>query len=327
MGEKRGRALVVILAAVLGLGIAAPASASFTTRTSTTAPPLSLPPAAQLAAAPTLAAPPFAASVEPPSPSPGMGLSASRTPTGPRSYFGARYYQAKLARFTTVDPVYTWRENLVDPQRWNRYAYARNNPLKYTDPDGRAINLVGGGIGAGIGGVAGFIGYAVALHVRGGPFVLQDALAATGGGAVSGGLAGLTMGGSLLATAAVGAGTNVVGGAVQRAADSDPNTRVMDVKQAGLDAATGGIAGGIGWGAKSVMREGVQQLEKTEAGMRAAARRGGAGAYSASHGADGVAARRAAQESTAEVTAMVAGAKTTNVVTPVARAVNEKQQQ
>jgi RHS repeat-associated protein len=139
MGEKRGRALVVILAAVLGLGIAAPASASFTTRTSTTAPPLSLPPAAQLAAAPTLAAPPFAASVEPPSPSPGMGLSASRTPTGPRSYFGARYYQAKLARFTTVDPVYTWRENLVDPQRWNRYAYGRNNPLRYVDPDGRAV--------------------------------------------------------------------------------------------------------------------------------------------------------------------------------------------
>jgi RHS repeat-associated protein len=54
-------------------------------------------------------------------------------------YFGARYYQAKLARFTTVDPVYTWRDNLVDPQRWNRYAYGRNNPLKYVDPDGKAI--------------------------------------------------------------------------------------------------------------------------------------------------------------------------------------------
>jgi RHS repeat-associated protein len=54
-------------------------------------------------------------------------------------YFGARYYQAKHARFTTVDPVYTCQENLVDPQRWNRYAYARNNPLRYTDPDGRVI--------------------------------------------------------------------------------------------------------------------------------------------------------------------------------------------
>ena len=53
-------------------------------------------------------------------------------------YFGARYYGSKIGRFTTTDPVYTWQENLVDPQRWNRYAYARNNPLRYTDPDGRA---------------------------------------------------------------------------------------------------------------------------------------------------------------------------------------------
>ena len=54
-------------------------------------------------------------------------------------YVGARYYSSRTARFTTVDPVYTWRENLADPQRWNRYAYARNNPLRYTDPDGREI--------------------------------------------------------------------------------------------------------------------------------------------------------------------------------------------
>lgn len=56
-------------------------------------------------------------------------------------YFGARYYRANTGRFTTVDPVYTWQENLVDPQRWNRYAYARNNPLKYNDPDGRVFKL------------------------------------------------------------------------------------------------------------------------------------------------------------------------------------------
>ena len=52
-------------------------------------------------------------------------------------YFGARYYGSKIGRFTTVDPVYTWRENVVDPQRWNRYAYGRNNPLRFVDPDGR----------------------------------------------------------------------------------------------------------------------------------------------------------------------------------------------
>jgi RHS repeat-associated protein len=52
-------------------------------------------------------------------------------------YFGARYYRPQVGRFTTIDPLQTTAENLTDPQRWNRYAYVRNNPLKYTDPDGR----------------------------------------------------------------------------------------------------------------------------------------------------------------------------------------------
>ncbi len=52
-------------------------------------------------------------------------------------YFGARYLSAKTARFTTTDPSFSPAENLVDPQRWNRYTYARNNPLRYIDPDGR----------------------------------------------------------------------------------------------------------------------------------------------------------------------------------------------
>jgi RHS repeat-associated protein len=52
-------------------------------------------------------------------------------------YFGARYYGSKTGRFTTVDPSMTIRENTLDPQRWNRYAYGRNNPLRFVDPDGR----------------------------------------------------------------------------------------------------------------------------------------------------------------------------------------------
>ena len=56
-------------------------------------------------------------------------------------YFGARYYGSKIGRFTTIDPVYTWRENLDDAQRWNRYAYVRNNPLRYVDPDGRELAI------------------------------------------------------------------------------------------------------------------------------------------------------------------------------------------
>ena len=40
-----------------------------------------------------------------------------------------------------MDPVYA---GLFDPQQWNRYAYARNNPLSYVDPDGRQALLCGG---------------------------------------------------------------------------------------------------------------------------------------------------------------------------------------
>jgi RHS repeat-associated protein len=56
-----------------------------------------------------------------------------------QDYFGARYYRADIGRFTAVDPAMTIKEDLVDPQRWNRFSYVANNPLKYTDPDGRDI--------------------------------------------------------------------------------------------------------------------------------------------------------------------------------------------
>jgi RHS repeat-associated protein len=49
-------------------------------------------------------------------------------------YFGARFYQPRHGRFTQVDPVYA---GLFDPQQWNRYTYARANPLSFVDPDGR----------------------------------------------------------------------------------------------------------------------------------------------------------------------------------------------
>jgi len=39
------------------------------------------------------------------------------------------------------DPVFFQAEMLVDPQRFNGYAYARNNPLLYVDPSGEAIQL------------------------------------------------------------------------------------------------------------------------------------------------------------------------------------------
>ncbi|MBI2184784.1 MAG: RHS repeat-associated core domain-containing protein [Thaumarchaeota archaeon] len=54
-------------------------------------------------------------------------------------YFGARYYDPEIGRFTTQDPVLGTSD---DPQTLNRYPYAKNNPLKYVDPDGRFIDTI-----------------------------------------------------------------------------------------------------------------------------------------------------------------------------------------
>ncbi|MBY0497628.1 MAG: RHS repeat-associated core domain-containing protein [Cyanobacteria bacterium] len=55
-------------------------------------------------------------------------------------YVGARYYQSQTARFTSVDPGHV-NGDILDPQSWNGYAYARNNPLKYTDPTGTTYEI------------------------------------------------------------------------------------------------------------------------------------------------------------------------------------------
>jgi RHS repeat-associated protein len=52
-------------------------------------------------------------------------------------YMHARFYAPFMGRFLSVDPVLDIKEALHEPQLWNRYSYVTNNPLKFTDPDGR----------------------------------------------------------------------------------------------------------------------------------------------------------------------------------------------
>jgi RHS repeat-associated protein len=48
---------------------------------------------------------------------------------------GARMYDPGLGAFISVDPVM----DLSDPQQWNAYAYANNNPMTWSDPTGMLI--------------------------------------------------------------------------------------------------------------------------------------------------------------------------------------------
>ncbi len=56
-------------------------------------------------------------------------------------YFLARYYASFQGRFTSVDPITVTAYRLANPQGFNGYSYAINNPLKFTDPTGKDIRF------------------------------------------------------------------------------------------------------------------------------------------------------------------------------------------
>lgn len=51
-------------------------------------------------------------------------------------YFGARYYASTMGRWMSPDPAGLSAVNPSNPQSWNLYSYALNNPLINTDPTG-----------------------------------------------------------------------------------------------------------------------------------------------------------------------------------------------
>ena len=54
--------------------------------------------------------------------------------------FGARWYDPRIGRFLAIDPVGFDPQN---PQSFNRYAYANNNPYRFVDPNGESPLDVG----------------------------------------------------------------------------------------------------------------------------------------------------------------------------------------
>ncbi|MGA2877895.1 MAG: RHS repeat-associated core domain-containing protein, partial [Bryobacteraceae bacterium] len=51
-------------------------------------------------------------------------------------FFQARYHGSAQGRFLSPDPLGNFVASAADPQSWNMYAYARNNPLTLVDPTG-----------------------------------------------------------------------------------------------------------------------------------------------------------------------------------------------
>ena len=113
-------------------------------------------------------------------------------------YMHARYFSAHLGRFTSVDrfnvaalqfgdaeDVRRFREHLAMPQSWNRYSYARDNPMLYIDPNGEEA----------------------AAAVATTTWLLGQGGSAAGAGAGGLGLsAGVATGGAILAAAGAGYG-------------------------------------------------------------------------------------------------------------------------
>ncbi len=59
-----------------------------------------------------------------------------------QSYLRARYYDPQIKRFTSYDIE---EGEILNPLDMNRYAYCRNNPIKYVDPRGEAAIAISAG--------------------------------------------------------------------------------------------------------------------------------------------------------------------------------------
>ncbi len=171
-----------------------------------------------------------------------------------------RLYDPVLARFLSPDPYLQAPDNL---QNHNRYSYALNNPLRYTDPSGEWIHLA---IGAFIGGVVNWAAHGAQFTWEGlGYFGIGAAAGALGAGigmGVNVGIVGGSFGAGFMGTATVsstgfiaGAATGASGGFAGGFLNGFGNATmegqnigtmlVSGLKEGGIGAAFGAVFGGI----------------------------------------------------------------------------------
>ncbi|MCQ8186657.1 RHS repeat-associated core domain-containing protein, partial [Parvularcula maris] len=195
---------------------------------------------------------------------PGFTGHVEDTQTG-LTYMQARFYEGKVGRFLSTDPVQFGPDR---PDMFGRYGYAYNDPINVTDPDGEfgifgaALNMAIEGaalavesrtrsIGAGeivirmaVAGGTGAVG--VGLGARAGGAVTKGLLQVTRSTRVSTGVGGLVAGGAGAAIAETGLQTN------QAIAGNG-----FDGKQIAVSAGAGSVLGG----AVGVMKANVMVAE------------------------------------------------------------------
>jgi RHS repeat-associated protein len=194
--------------------------------------------------------------------------------------FGARSLDKALGRWLGVDPLAD-HPNQVDK---SPYAAMWNNPIKYNDPDGRCPNCITGAIGAGIGAlIGGGIEIASQLYNNGS---VNDWSAVGGSalqGGITGGAAGFTGGASLLTTAAVAGGANVVGGTINRTIQGQQTTlgNVLTDATVGAVFGAGGklIGSGLSSLSSSVSKQATSKLTNIASKVLADAGEGSGAVY------------------------------------------------
>ena len=229
---------------------------------------------------------------------------APLTPTPSALYFGRGYtghehlekfdlinmngrmYDPTLCRMLSVD---NYNNNVSSTIGMNRYAYALNNPLKYTDPSGHVILVDDIIIGAVVGGIInvgiqGFSGNINSFGDLGTAFGI-GALAGAGGAFVGGAVAGAAGTSGFAAGATTGAASGFASGFIGSAGNSWMNGAnfgqglMAGVEGGAAGAITGGIiGGGLGTiGSNYTIAEDELTSNTTESGDLLACNCGGGG--------------------------------------------------
>ncbi len=163
-------------------------------------------------------------------------------------YLNARYYDPGLGRFVSPD----WWDPDKEGVGTNRYAYAGNDPVNKSDPNGHYWQYMAGGI---VGGMFGGGMEIANQYAQGKGYNAARIGAAAVGGAVAGVTGVHSVGANLVKQGASYIGSSIAGGTATRAVLGEKTT-AGNIFMDGLGGVGGGILGqGIGKAAKWLGRE------------------------------------------------------------------------